>query len=63
MNKIADFDKQISELKTRINDPKLCDSTADTWTRISGYFRPVSFWNDGKQAEFMQRVEFSDVNI
>jgi ribonucleoside-triphosphate reductase len=26
-----------------------------------GYYRPVSRWNKGKQAEYMDRVTFQDV--
>jgi anaerobic ribonucleoside-triphosphate reductase len=63
MNKIEKINKEIEEIKAKIKDPKLCDGTADTWSRISGYYRAVSFWNTGKQAEFMNRVEYSGVNI
>jgi anaerobic ribonucleoside-triphosphate reductase len=55
---LEDIDKQIEEIKTRMNDPKLCDGTAATWTRISGYYRPIEFWNNGKQSEMTERVEY-----
>jgi anaerobic ribonucleoside-triphosphate reductase len=61
MNKalyIEKLDEQIVQIKTKLNDPKLCDGSADTYTRISGYYRPVSAWNDGKQAEFLSRLEY-----
>ena len=28
------------------------------WTRLMGYYRPVSFYNTGKKGEFHERVEF-----
>jgi len=28
---------------------------AEIYSRVSGYFRPVSQWNKGKQEEFFQR--------
>ena len=31
---------------------------AEVWTRVMGYFRPVSMYNTGKKGEFHERVEF-----
>jgi anaerobic ribonucleoside-triphosphate reductase len=55
---INDIDSQIEEIRTKIKDPKLCDGTASTFTRVTGYYRSVEYFNDGKQAEFMQRLEY-----
>ena len=30
----------------------------EVWTRVMGYYRPVSFFNTGKKGEFHERVEF-----
>lgn len=30
----------------------------EVWTRVMGYFRPVSFFNPGKQAEHRERMFF-----
>ena len=30
----------------------------EVWTRVMGYYRPVSFYNTGKTGEFHERVEF-----
>ncbi len=30
----------------------------EVWTRVMGYYRPVSFYNIGKKGEFHERVEF-----
>lgn len=30
----------------------------EVWSRVVGYMRPINSWNDGKQAEFKDRVEF-----
>jgi ribonucleoside-triphosphate reductase len=35
-----------------------CGAKAEIYSRIVGYFRPVEQWNDGKQAEFADRVAF-----
>jgi ribonucleoside-triphosphate reductase len=31
------------------------------YTRIVGYYRPVSRWNKGKQAEYVDRVVYSGI--
>ncbi len=30
----------------------------EVWTRVMGYYRPVSMYNIGKKGEFHERVEF-----
>ena len=35
----------------------------ECWTRVMGYFRPVSHFNKGKKAEFSERVWFSEEKI
>ena len=30
----------------------------ETWSRVCGFFRPVSSFNFGKQEEFMERKEY-----
>lgn len=32
----------------------------EVWTRVMGYFRPVSFWNKGKQGEHAERRYFCE---
>ena len=32
----------------------------EVWTRVMGYHRPVSQWNNGKQMEFKERVFFTE---
>jgi len=33
-----------------------CGKTAEVYSRITGYYRPVQNWNDGKSQEFKDRV-------
>ncbi|MFV0348614.1 MAG: anaerobic ribonucleoside-triphosphate reductase, partial [Halodesulfovibrio sp.] len=33
-----------------------CGNEAEVYTRIVGYYRPVSQWNKGKQMEYDDRV-------
>lgn len=37
-----------------------CDSTTEVYSRIVGYYRPVSCWNKGKQAEFNVRAMYTE---
>ncbi len=39
------------------NCPK-CDRKTEVYSRIVGYLRPVSQWNEGKKAEFKMRTTF-----
>jgi hypothetical protein len=32
----------------------------EIWTRVMGYFRPVSQYNKGKQSEYKERTFFSE---
>ena len=38
-----------------------CGADSEVYTRIVGYYRPVSRWNKGKQAEYDDRLVFEDV--
>lgn len=44
----------------------ICGKTTEVYSRITGYYRPVQNWNDGKRAEFSDRkvydVETSHFN-
>jgi ribonucleoside-triphosphate reductase len=41
-------------------DCPTCGQEAEVYTRIVGYYRPVNRWNKGKQAEYSDRVTFSN---
>ncbi len=32
----------------------------EIWTRVMGYYRPVSMWNAGKQSEYADRRAFRE---
>ena len=43
------------------NKPKsehTCGERCEVWSRVCGYFRPVSSWNRGKKQEFADRRTF-----
>lgn len=35
-----------------------CGEKTEVYSRVCGYFRPVSNWNKGKKAEFEDRKKF-----
>ncbi len=37
-----------------------CGGTAEVYSRVVGFLRPVSHWNDGKQAEFEMRKHYDE---
>lgn len=39
----------------------LCQKTTEVFSRIVGYLRPVSQWNEGKKAEFKLRTTFDTI--
>lgn len=47
-------DKEILQEYSDQRQPVEC------WTRVMGYFRPVSHFNKGKQSEFNERVWFTE---
>lgn len=36
-----------------------CGKPVEVYSRVVGYLRPISTWNDGKREEFRRRREFS----
>ena len=36
-----------------------CGKRTEVWSRITGYYRPVQNWNDGKAKEFADRKEYN----
>lgn len=50
-------DKEILDKNESQRHPVEC------WTRVMGYFRPVSHFNKGKQSEFKERVWFDERKI
>lgn len=36
----------------------ICKSQTEVWSRITGYYRPIQNWNEGKAQEFKERKEY-----
>ena len=37
-----------------------CGQKTEIYSRVVGYFRPVSKWNKGKKAEYTDRKEYKN---
>ena len=37
-----------------------CGKSTEIYSRVVGYFRPVRNWNEGKQEEFKERLEYKE---
>jgi ribonucleoside-triphosphate reductase len=42
-----------------MEDKQLKRQPCEIYSRVVGYLRPVSQWNDGKQSEFAERKEYN----
>ena len=40
-----------------------CGQETEVYSRVTGYFRPVSAWNKGKKEEFKDRKTFEVKNV
>jgi ribonucleoside-triphosphate reductase len=38
----------------------ICGKEMAVYSRITGYYRPLSMWNIGKKEEFKDRLEFKE---
>lgn len=54
--------EKITEIETKMNSPKLCEGTASIYTRVSGYYRAVTNFNDGKKREVAERKHYNVEN-
>ena len=54
------IENRISELELELQNVK--GTPCEVYSRIVGYFRPVKYWNEGKQEEFKERVTFEVQN-
>ncbi len=48
--------KDLNEITLEDSEHQPCE----VWTRVMGYFRPVSEFNKGKKSEFYSRKTFSE---
>lgn len=50
--------KYRAEFETELKDEER--QPCEVWTRVMGYYRPVSYFNIGKQGEYTERVMFTE---
>ena len=51
--------EKITEIESKMNDPLLCEGTASVYTRVSGYYRALNNFNNGKKQEVSERKHYS----
>ncbi len=56
METLQEINKQIEELQEKYNNVKGKETTV--YSRVVGYYQPVSNWNKGKRQEFEERKLF-----
>jgi len=54
LNQIAKLEEQLQNVK---------GTECEVYSRIVGYFRPVKDWNNGKQEEYKQRINFNTQKV
>jgi ribonucleoside-triphosphate reductase len=37
----------------------ICHKSVETYSRVVGYLRPISTWNEGKQEEYRHRTDYT----
>lgn len=45
-------------IKGEVHECPICHKQTEVWARITGYYRPVQNWNDGKAQEFKDRKTY-----
>jgi len=45
-------------MQKKSKKPEIKRTKCEIWSRVVGYFRPISNWNEGKQAEWNDRKVF-----
>lgn len=50
--------KEHGYLKGEVSECPICKQTTEIWSRITGYYRPLKNWNNGKLSEYNQRKEY-----
>lgn len=56
-NEVLQGQISVSELKNFERQP------CEIWTRVMGYFRPLSEFNKGKKSEFFSRKYFTENKV
>jgi hypothetical protein len=56
MNQISTITPQDDVIVLKDEERQPCE----VWTRVMGYHRPVSSFNEGKKGEFAERLHFTE---
>ena len=58
MNRVRWNNKKTTQDKKEAQAMAKCGEKTEIYSRVCGYFRPVSNWNQGKREEFKDRREY-----
>lgn len=53
----TEIQNRINELETELDNVK--GTKCEVWTRVVGFFRPVSAFNPGKRQEYSERINYN----
>jgi hypothetical protein len=56
-----EVNQQITELEKQLVNVK--GTPCEVWSRVCGFFRPVSAYNPGKREEFYERLPYNVSNL
>lgn len=48
----------MTDVRIKTDDKQTCGAECEVYSRVCGYFRPVTNWNRGKVEEFKERKKF-----
>lgn len=49
----------MTEVRIKTDEKQTCGAECEVYSRVCGYFRPVTNWNRGKVEEFKERKLFN----
>lgn len=55
---LINIDMTDNNTDNKNKDEHICGCKTEVYSRVTGYYRPVSNWNAGKQEEFKERKRF-----
>jgi anaerobic ribonucleoside-triphosphate reductase len=50
--------KTIEDLKLKLQNKESLGTPCEIYSRVTGYYRPISLYCEGKLSEFMDRLEY-----
>lgn len=58
VDRVYFYERRIMDKEKEKHPQHVCGEHCEVWSRVTGYFRPVSSWNHGKKEEFKDRAMY-----